>query len=306
MKKQLLIAVVALLMLGLTSCKDDANSGTLKVIMKDNSYFWQQVEYGLSVASKSLNYSYDVVFIDKDDDVQSQIDELKNYDESKYQGIIVAPAKVDNEEFNSLIETVSTKTPTVIIDSELEQTLSFMTFVGTNNYNAGDQYAYDVRNTFSASGKIGIIALAGSGAVLERATGFKDNMEKAGFDVVEVFVSVDNLEADIYEALTEMSDCAIIFSANLHTSEVLIAKNITEKDVYCFDVSSAILQAIENETVKATMIQDTYGMGYEALSTIVEYVSNNVTQPKLKYMSTFLLTKDNMNSEEAKYFLNEI
>lgn len=254
MKKQLLIAVVALLMLGLTSCKDDANSGTLKVIMKDNSYFWQQVEYGLSVASKSLNYSYDVVFIDKDDDVQSQIDELKNYDESKYQGIIVAPAKVDNEEFNSLIETVSTKTPTVIIDSELEQTLSFMTFVGTNNYNAGDQYAYDVRNTFSASGKIGIIALAGSGAVLERATGFKDNMEKAGFDVVEVFVSVDNLEADIDEALTEMSDCAIIFSANLHTSEVLIAKNITEKDVYCFDVSSAILQAIENETVKATMI----------------------------------------------------
>lgn len=170
--------------------------------------------------------------------------------------------------------------PLILIDSALS-TEDYDAFFSTDNEAAGELAGETFAKLVNGRGKIGIVhAQPSSTTAIARGKGFERKIKEIAPDIKVVSVQYSdgdkaralNIATDI---MTANPDLVGFFTSN-EGSTIGVARAIEElgkKDsvmLVGFDKSQDTIRALENGTLKATIVQNPYKMGFDGIQAAVD------------------------------------
>lgn len=170
--------------------------------------------------------------------------------------------------------------PLILIDSALS-TEDYDAFFSTDNEAAGELAGETFAKLVNVRGKIGIVhAQPSSTTAIARGKGFERKIKEIAPDIKVVSVQYSdgdkaralNIATDI---MTANPDLVGFFTSN-EGSTIGVARAIEElgkKDsvmLVGFDKSQDTIRALENGTLKATIVQNPYKMGFDGIQAAVD------------------------------------
>lgn len=170
--------------------------------------------------------------------------------------------------------------PLILIDSALS-TEDYNAFFSTDNEAAGELAGETFAKLVNGRGKIGIVhAQPSSTTAIARGKGFERKIKEIAPDIKVVSVQYSdgdkaralNIATDI---MTANPDLVGFFTSN-EGSTIGVARAIEElgkKDsvmLVGFDKSQDTIRALENGTLKATIVQNPYKMGFDGIQAAVD------------------------------------
>lgn len=170
--------------------------------------------------------------------------------------------------------------PLILIDSALS-TEYYDAFFSTDNEAAGELAGETFAKLVNGRGKIGIVhAQPSSTTAIARGKGFERKIKEIAPDIKVVSVQYSdgdkaralNIATDI---MTANPDLVGFFTSN-EGSTIGVARAIEElgkKDsvmLVGFDKSQDTIRALENGTLKATIVQNPYKMGFDGIQAAVD------------------------------------
>src|SRR5579863_3709065 len=171
--------VVLAILAGLSvSCSQPAHSGEHYVFIAANVNipYWQDVKAGLMDGAERLDGAK-VDFTGTSSYAPDE--ELKDFQDAaaaKPDGILVSPARPDA--FKDAIDSaVAAGIPVICLDSDSPRSRRVM-FIGTDNYNAGEQSGNTMAMLLHGRGGIVVIKIAGQENQEQRARGVRDAFKK--------------------------------------------------------------------------------------------------------------------------------
>jgi ribose transport system substrate-binding protein len=298
--------------------------GEIAVIVKTgNSSFWQNVQTGAFAAQKELKAKspkLSVTFLgaQSESNVNEEINIVESAIDRGVKAIVLAPSDV-----KALVPAVKKAKdagiPVIIIDSALDtDKADYVTFLATDNKAAGEACAKALiegvkKATGKDTGKIAVMSyVAGVGSEIGRVGGFKDYIAKNS--KLEI-VTTQYSNADMPTALNQTTsvldanpDLVGIFGANEPTA-IGMARAIAQAKLggkitaIGFDGNSALAGFIKDGTLQAIAVQSSYNMGYKGVMTAYDVAYNGATVEKYVDTGFVMVTKDNIDKDEAKNVL---
>jgi ribose transport system substrate-binding protein len=303
-----LVATAALLLAG---CQPTARK-TIAVVPKANSHmFWQSVQAGAKAAGRE--FQVDILWngAASETEYSRQIQIVDSMLARRVDGLAVAAA--DRTALNgSLDRAASLKIPVTIFDSGVDSS-NYMTFVATNNYEAGQMAARKLGALVGGSGKIAVVMHApGSYSTMERERGFDDTLAKE-FPRIRVaarqFGMSDRAKsmAAAENMLTAHPDLAGMFASSepssMGTAQALKERGLSGKLKYvAFDASESMVEDLKGGTIDALVAQDPFRIGYEAVKTLVDRLHGQSPPRKLD-LHARVITRPDLALPEVKALL---
>jgi ribose transport system substrate-binding protein len=285
---------------------------TIALVPKGTTHeFWQTVKAGAEAAGKELNCEILFNGPSKENDVQQQIDIVRNYASQGVDGLAVAAT--DKQALVAAVEEVqSKKIPVVVVDSGIEPDPTF-SFIATDNVAAAGKAAEEMGRLLDGKGKIAVLNFKkGSGTSDEREQGFMDGIKK--FPGIEVVVS-EYTESDTGTAVDKTEsilaahpDLDGIFASNepnvIGAAKVLENKGKSGQiKLVGFDAAEAEIQYLQKGTVHALIVQNPFKMGYDGVKALVQVLRGQGTPEKRIDTGAAVITKENMNTPEMQKVL---
>lgn len=149
-----------------------------------------------------------------------------------------------------------------------------LTFVGTQNYQAGYKAGEAMAEWLGGKGKIAISTFPGPDHLAKRVQGFKDALAAKGPDIVTVEVNdegkVDVAETQLTAALQADPDITGIFGAHGNpgpgaAAAVRSTGRQGKVQIMAFDFGMPVIELIDKDEIKATVGQSPYLMGWTAM-----------------------------------------
>jgi ribose transport system substrate-binding protein len=319
-----LLSVVVLSACGATGGAKASEGGEIAVIVKTgNSSFWQNVQTGAIDAQNELKAQtpkLSVTFLgpQSESNVNEEIGMVESAIDRGVKAIVLAPSDV-----NALIPAVKKAKdagiPVIIIDSLLAGDESnYTSFLATDNKAAGEACAKALIDGVKAmtggdTGKIAVMSyVAGVGSEIGRVGGFKDYI--AANSHLEI-VTTQYSNADMPTALNQTTDVLNanpdlvgIFGANEPTAigmaRAISTAGLSGKIVAIgFDGNSALQDFVRDGTLLAIAVQSSYNMGYLGVKTAYDVAFLGKTVTKTIDTGFLMVTKDNIDTQEAKNVL---
>lgn len=298
--------------------------GEIAVIVKTgNSSFWQNVQTGAFAAQKELQAQtpkLSVTFLgaQSESNINEEINIVQSAIDRGVKAIVLAPSDV-----NALVPVVKSAKdagiPVVIIDSLLAGDKSnYVSFLATDNNAAGQACAKALidavkAKTGSDTGKIAVMSyVAGVGSEIGRVGGFKDYIAKNSQLQI---VTTQYSNADMPTALNQTTnvlasnpDLVGIFGANEPTAigmgRAIKQAGLSGKIVAIgFDGASALQDFVKDGTLQAIAVQSSFNMGYLGVKTAYDAAFLKKTVPDVVDTGFIMVTKDNIDSQDAKNVL---
>lgn len=340
MNRRALLIVVAALAFAAGGCTQVDAEYRIAVIPKGLTHeFWQSIHRGAQRAGDDLGRDPGVrveVIWDgplRERDALAQIRIVDRHISTHVNGIVIAP-----QHSLTLIPPVQRARaqgiPVVIIDSGLDRPDLTVKYVATDNRNGGRLAAKRLLATLRAEGKsaprIVLFRYAvGSESTEQRELGFHETIDaeiarqQAAGEPTISWVSDDKYAGATKDsALREAAPLLNqhrgpggapmidgIFCVNESSAEGMLDALRSlgmERQVKLvgFDSGEPLLQAIEEGTMDALILQDPYRMGYLGTWTMVQWLRGyeTVTEPDPHYLSTgeFVITKANVRDEATR------
>jgi ribose transport system substrate-binding protein len=298
--------------------------GEIAVIVKTgNSSFWQNVQTGAMDAQKELKAQtpkLSVTFLgaQSESNVNEQINIVESAIDRGVKAIVLAPSDVKALQ-PAVKKAKEAGIPVVIIDSKLDGDASqYDSFLATDNKAAGEACAKALiegvkKATGKDTGKIAVMSyVAGVGSEIGRVGGFKDYI-KANSKLEVVTTQYSN--ADMPTALNQTTnvlqantDLVGIFGANEPTA-IGMGRAIKEAGLagkivaIGFDGNSALKEMVVDGTLTAIAVQSSYNMGFMGVKTAYDVAFANKKVEAYVDTGFLMVTKDNVDSTEAKNVL---
>jgi ribose transport system substrate-binding protein len=298
-----------------TSGTGAGGSKTIAVIPKGTTHvFWKTVEAGAKQAGQELGVTINWQGPLKEDDRGQQIGLVEQFIANNVSGIVLAPLDA-----TALQEPVAAanakKIPVVIFDSPLngEAGKDFVSLVATDNKKGGELAGEELARLIGNKGKVVLLRYSvGSASTDQREAGFLEAIAKhpqieviektryAGATVGEAQQTAENL-------LDKLKQADGIFAPNESSTQgmlnVLVANGLAGKVKFVgFDTSPALIDALRNGQIHATVAQNPRKMGYMAVKTIVDHL-NGQKVPTSVDTGCALVTKENLDTPEIKAVL---
>jgi len=243
--------------------------------------YWQRTVNGAKSAADEFDARLEVEMPSVAEGIEEQTKLLEDLREKPVDGVAVSP--LDAEGQTELINALSKKTFLVTFDSDASDSQR-QSHVGTTNFAAGRACARLVRDAIPEGGKIAVLVANSTkeniidrkGAFQERISQFADDVaegESLKYTVVGYYEDGGNAEkcaANIRQVLQEHPDLACLVGMNAQHGPTIM-KVFKEDDqlgkikVVAFDDASETLQGVEDGHIFATLAQDSFGFGYEAV-----------------------------------------
>ncbi|WP_088067375.1 sugar-binding protein [Gottfriedia luciferensis] len=264
----------------------------------DNPY-WRKVQQGADVAAK--NYGVNVEYIGPlRTSPEEQIKLLEKAIASQVDGIIVQ--SLDEKTFAPVInKAVSQQIPVITIDTDAPKSKR-IAYVGTNNFDAGEQLGRIVAEETNGVGKIGIIiGSEKSESQQMRLNGFlsvvRNYPKLIVKDVVSSNISIIQAKLQAESMLRNNKDISIMVGTSaLDAIGILNAsKNLklNQVEIFGFDNIEGTLQAVQNESIKATVIQKPYEMGFQSVRLLIDSLHGKAIN-KENFTPTEVVTKETL------------
>jgi ribose transport system substrate-binding protein len=273
----------------LTGACNSSKKRRIAVVPKATSHiFWLTVQSGAEAAGQKLGV--DVIWngppAETEYDRQMQI--VDSMIAQHVDGLAVAAAE-RNALNRSLDRAAQLGIPVTVFDSGVDST-NYMTFLATDNYEAGKMGARELARLVGAKGTVAMVMHApGSASTMDRERGFDDVM-KAEFPQINVvarqFGMSDRSKAmgAAENILTAHPDLNGIFASSepssIGASLALKSRGLSGKVKFVsFDSSDSLIEDLKGGTIDAMVVQDPFKMGFEAVKTLVDKL-NGATPPK--------------------------
>ncbi|HSB17768.1 MAG TPA: substrate-binding domain-containing protein [Bryobacteraceae bacterium] len=302
---------VLLIAVALAGCRGSRKK-VIAVIPKGTAHlFWVSVQAGALAAGRELDV--DVLWNgpNQENEYSRQIQIVDSMIARRVDGIALAAA-----ERTALVQAVDRAAaagiPVTIFDSGLDSE-NYMTFVATNNYEAGQLAARKLASLLGNRGKVAVVMHApGSYSTMERERGFDDVMAKEFPDIRVVarqFGMSDRAKsvAAAENILTAHPDLDGIFASTEPSSSgaslALKARGLGGKVKFvAFDTSDAMIEDIKSGVIHATVVQDPFRIGYEAVKTLVDKLHGK-NPPKRIDLGGTVVSPENLQTMEIQQLL---
>ena len=276
--------------LGLAACQQ-SKKRTIAVIPKGTSHlFWVTVRQGAEDAGKE--FGVDILWNGpaQETDYGRQLEILDSMINRRVDGIVVAATekKVLNQ---SLARAKSLGIPVTVFDSGVDSD-DYISFVATNNYEAGELGARKLAALLGGKGKVAVVMNApGSASTVERERGFTEAMGKEfpGIQIVATQFGMSDRAKAMSVAenmLTAHPDLNGLFASaepmSVGASQALKSRSLAGKVKFVgFDSSEGLIADMKAGVIDALVVQDPHKIGYEAVKTIVDKLNGKTPSKRL-------------------------
>lgn len=250
--------------------------------------YWDLCIAGAEAAAKEAGAKLEILKPagEGEEGLKEQIDWLTAIETEKFDGLAIGP--IDPERQTSLINSAAEKFPVVTVDSDVPQSRR-MFYIGSSNLGAGILAARELQEALPEGGQVVVLmASEAKTNAAERKQGIEDelgetakadNGEEGGegqpsIEIVDFYLDrgdFDVCRQNVIDASTKHTELAgIVCTFGYHAPIVLDAlKDVpraSEIKVIGFDEDERTLKAVEDGRVYATIVQDPFLFGVEAVS----------------------------------------
>lgn len=269
------------------SVPPQAPTPRLVLVTGGSGPYWQLTIDGAKAAAKKLKAKLQVETPAKSENLEEQLDVLKKLQLPQIDGVAVSPvdAEGETEEINSLCEQLKV----VTFDSDAPDSKRH-SHVGTSNFSAGRACARLVGEAIPEGGQIGVfLANTTKENLIDRKGGFAERIARMADDVEEgaeapKYVIVGYFEDggsdqkcidNLHQLLEETPDVKCLVALNARQGPILLKEldklgKLDQIKMVTFDANKDTLDGIEAGHIYATIAQDPYKFGYEAVSMLVK------------------------------------
>lgn len=301
-----LLAVSAALSLG--ACRGSRRK-TIAVIPKSTTHlFWVSVQAGALAAGKQFDVEVLWNGTASETEYDRQIQIVDSMIVRHVDGIALAAAD-RTALVKPLDRAMAAGIPVTIFDSGLDSS-NYVTFIATNNVAAGEMGGRKLGQLLGGKGKVGVVLHAtGSRSTMDRELGF-DRVMAAEFPGIRVVgrqygmsdrgkaraaaenILTANPDLDGFFASTEPSSAGIALALKSRGRAGKIR-------MVGFDWSDTMIADMRAGTLDATVVQDPFGIGFEAVRTLVDKL-NGHAPPRQIDLSARVVTKADLDLPEIR------
>ncbi len=289
--------------------------------------YWQIAINGAQAAAEEFAVDLDVMTPPGAESLPAQTELLEKVAVSGVRGVAVSP--VDAAAQTKLIDELAAKKMHVVtFDSDAPDSQR-TGYVGTSNFAAGRVCARLVAEALPGGGKVAVlVANRTKDNLLDRMGGFQEIVNQlavaqdaaaaAGDDMKQRIEIVDFFVDDgddekcatlIRQAIADHPDLACFVGMNARHGPVLM--DVLEAEgqlgkikIVAFDEAAETLAGIESGDVYATVAQDPYLFGYEAVRMLAKFCRGSETEQPIGAatysVSVETVRKDNLDAHRAK------
>lgn len=282
-------AVAALCMAG---CKEEQKSHIIAFITSDASDFWTFVRNGAEKAEKELNGKYAVEF--RFTSGANPAEQQRLFEDvlaRGVQGIVISPIDPDNS--TRWLNEGASQTALFTCESDAPNS-NRICYFGTKNKSAGIMAGQSIREALPDGGRIVVFCdTEDSVRTRERLEGLRVSVENKGIEIVDVRTDdTDRLRAiaNAEDAIVKYPDLAGMVGLSSYSgpaiySAVKSAGKQKKIKIVCFDEEPLTLKGIKEEGIYATIVQQPFQFGYEAVMTMDKYLEGvkNAIRPSKEH-----------------------
>ena len=263
--------------------------------------FWQRVHAGAVAAGREADVDIEWKGPPQETDFSRQIEIVDSMINARVDGIVIAPT-----EATALVAVVERAAregiPLTIFDSGIN-TEDYVSFVATNNYEAGGLAARKLAEILGSQGKIAVVKMIpGSASTTQRERGFEDTLSKEFPDiqiVAEQYCMSDRAKALAVaeNMLTAHPDLDGMFAsaepATVGAAQALKSRGQEGKIKFVgFDFSDSIEKDLKAGVVDALVVQDPFKIGYEAVKTVLAKLNGQTPEKRIDSPATVVTVED--------------
>ncbi|KAA9016978.1 sugar ABC transporter substrate-binding protein [Niallia endozanthoxylica] len=282
---------------------------SVAVVLKTlSSPYWKYVEAGAKAAGEELGVDVTVVGPSSEAEVIQQVNMLEDQVSQGPGAVVVSPTQP--ETVVPVLEKAAKDTPVLLIDSDANFE-GKTTFIGTENYSAGQEGGKLLASMLKKGDKVVLIAGAlGNPATDTRIKGAKEALEAAGMEVVaEQPADSDKAKAmSVMENILQNNkDVKGVFAANddmaIGALRAIEAKGLKDVKVMGVDGTMEAVESILDGKLAASVAQSPYNMGYQGVENAVKAMNGEKIEERID-SGIDLITKE--NAKEQLDFLKSI
>jgi ribose transport system substrate-binding protein len=302
------VRIFAFLLL-LTSCHRDQKR-TIAVIPKATTHlFFVSVHAGVLAAEREFGVNIVWNGPDQETDSSRQI-EITDAMVARHVDAIAISATDRDALVAPVRRAMNAGIPVTVFDSGLAID-DYVTFVATDNYDAGRTAAHKIAALLNDKGKIAVIMQRPGGqSTTERERGFQEAIAKdhPGIRIVAQQYGMGDpakSRAAAEDILTANPDLDGIFASaeasSIGSIQALTSRKLAGKiRLVGFDFSEHHKDALEQGMMDATVVQDPYRMGYEAVHSLVLKLKGETPAKRMDLKARLILKGDLTNPDLRK------
>ncbi|MBK9171161.1 MAG: substrate-binding domain-containing protein [Bryobacterales bacterium] len=262
--------------------------------------FWQTVHAGAVKASREFDLAVEWNAPALEIDASRQIEIVESMVNRRLAGIVLAP--VDRRALVTVVDRAADAgVPVAIFDSAI-LTERYLSYVATDNTEAGRMAARRMGEILGGRGKVGIVGfMPGSASTMEREHGFQDEIRSRfpGINLVGLqFGMADRAKARAAaeNILTAHPDLAGLFadneSSSAGTTQALKGRDARQVRLVAFDASEPLVADLKEGWIDSLIVQNPFRMGYESTRAIGLHLSGQAPQRTVDSGATLVLASD--------------
>ncbi len=293
-------------------CAQQSEKQIIGVVSKGQAHkFWQSIHAGVVAAGEDFGVEILWNGPAQDTDYSRQIQIVDSMVTRGVDGLAIAP--VEKTALVLPIErAVKAGIPVTIYDSGLDSDV-YMTYVATNNYQAGEMAGRKLAELMGGKGEVVMVMhMPGSASSMDRERAFADVIRREFPEIkivgkqygmgdrAKVLAAAENL-------LTANPNVDGIFASagasSLGASRALKARGVAGKVKFvAFDASDELIEDLKDATIDALVAQDPFRIGYEAVKSLAQKL-NGGTPPREIDLSARVITPLDLDKPEVKALL---
>ncbi len=305
-KIALLVALVVTV-----SCNRSGEKQIAVIPKATSSVFWQSVQAGALAAGQKFHLKITWNGPPQETDYSRQIEILDSMIARHVDAIAIAASDRDALN-NSLDRAAAEHIPVTVFDSGVSSK-NYMTFLATNNFEAGQLGARKLGELLHGKGAVAEIMHApGSASTTERERGFEDVIKREFPNiriVAKQYSMSDRAKAmgvteDILTANPQLDGLfASSEPSSVGASQALKARGLSGKLRFvAFDSSQGLVDDLQGGTIDALVAQDPFRIGFEAVETLARKLKGEQPPQKVELPGT-VITKADLSKPEIHALL---
>jgi ribose transport system substrate-binding protein len=283
------------------ACNRSAEKQIAVIPKATSSVFWQTVQAGAMAAGEKFHLRVLWTGPPQETDYSRQIEILDSMIARHVDGIAVAAAE-RNALNNSLERAARENIPLTVFDSGVDSK-NYMTFLATNNYEAGQLGARRLGQLLGGKGIVAEIMHApGSASTMEREAGFEEVMGRE-FPSIRIVARQYSMSdrakamAVTENILTANPGLDGLFASSEPSSvgaaQALKARGLAGKVRFvAFDSSQGLIDDLQGGVIDALVAQDPFRLGYEAVQTLAQKLDGEQPPNKIALPATVIAKAD--------------
>lgn len=267
---------------GLWGCggPHDASEKYYLVVGNAKSPYWLEANAGLDRAAGELKVAAKIAGPDAFAP-EREVAEFQRVVALKPAGIMVSVSdpKLLTAEIDAAI---AAGIPVITVDADAPASKR-LTFVGTNNYEAGQMGGRLVAAKLNGKGKVMVFTTLGQANLEQRLQGYRSALATPGIEIAEIVdlkgegtVAFDKAKDAVKKNLGIDAFVSLEGQSAKEVAEVLKREKVTGKIVMSWDALEPTLELIDQGAVTATIAQKPFTMAYVGLRLLADLRLNKL------------------------------